>query len=98
MVVDFELGEQAPCIQGHFPAAPVVPGAWLLGKIDLAFSTAYPDCHIVTFSKVKFLAPLLPNERARLVFDYAGEGKTRFVVSVDDKVIVQANAVIAHAA
>lgn len=95
MVVDFELGEQDPCVQGHFPSAPVVPGAWLLAKMDLCFRAAFPEHRICGFSKVKFPAPLVPGELAQLRCDYQGGGKARLQVSVGGRVVVQANATVA---
>jgi 3-hydroxyacyl-[acyl-carrier-protein] dehydratase len=71
MLVDFTLAEQAPCVQGHFPDAPVVPGAWLLAKIDLCLRAHLPTRRLAGFTKVKFVAPLLPDMAAQLDIDIA---------------------------
>lgn len=71
MLVDFTVGEQARCVQGHFPGASVVPGAWLLAKIDLCLRAHLPKRRLAGFTKVKFIAPLLPDMAAQLDIDIA---------------------------
>lgn len=66
---EFSVPPEAPCVQGHFPGAPVVPGAWLLGRVDAAVREAYPGRWPASISKAKFLAPLRPGETARLVLE-----------------------------
>lgn len=69
MLEDFTLDEQEPCVQGHFPGAPLVPGAWLLAKIDLCLRTHLPHRRLTGFSKVKFIAPLTPGMETQLHAD-----------------------------
>lgn len=65
----FIVAADAPCVQGHFPGMPVVPGAWLLGKVHAALLARYPDCRVEGVKKVKFLAPLLPDQPAQIIVD-----------------------------
>ena len=65
----FIVAADAPCVQGHFPGMPVVPGAWLLGKVHAALLVRYPDCRVEAVKKVKFLAPLLPDQPAQICVD-----------------------------
>lgn len=95
MVVDFQLDEQAGCVQGHFPGAPVVPGAWLLAFIDQQVRAALPGQSVAAFGKVKFLAPLRPRQAARLVGDFGNPGKVKFEIRVDDRLVLQASATLA---
>lgn len=69
MLVDFTLDEQERCVQGHFPGTPLVPGAWLLAKIDLCLRAHLPEWRVAGFSKVKFIAPLVPGMAAQLEAD-----------------------------
>lgn len=71
MLVDFTVDEQEHCVQGHFPGAPLVPGAWLLAKIDLCLRAQIPQRRVAGFTKVKFVAPLLPGMAAQLHGDIA---------------------------
>lgn len=48
----------APCIDGHFPGNPIVPGAVLLGFAADALSQE--GWEIAEVTRVKFLRPLRP--------------------------------------
>ena len=65
----FIVAADAPCVQGHFPGMPVVPGAWLLGKVHAVLLARYPECRVEGVRKVKFLAPLLPDQPAQISVD-----------------------------
>lgn len=65
----FIVAADASCVQGHFPDMPVVPGAWLLGKVHAVLLARYPECRVEGVRKVKFLAPLLPNQPAQIQID-----------------------------
>lgn len=65
----FIVADDAPCVQGHFAGMPVVPGAWLLGKVHAVLRARYPDCRVEGVRKVKFLAPLLPDQPAQISVD-----------------------------
>lgn len=65
----FIVAADAPCVQGHFEGMPVVPGAWLLGKVHAVLQARYPDSRVEGVRKVKFLAPLLPEQFARISLD-----------------------------
>lgn len=69
MCESFMVTADAPCVQGHFPGMPVVPGAWLLGKVHAALRVRYPDCRVQGVKKVKFTAPLLPGQPAQISID-----------------------------
>lgn len=69
---EFSVSTEAPCVQGHFPGMPLVPGAWLLGRVDAELRVAYPGWYPAGFKKVKFLAPLAPAQTAQLSFDDSG--------------------------
>lgn len=65
----FTVGASAPCVQGHFPGAPVVPGAWLLARMHAYLGEIYPEYALVEVKKAKFLAPLLPEQRVQISID-----------------------------
>lgn len=69
MSESFIVAADAPCVQGHFPGMPVVPGAWLLGKVHAVLQARYPDCRVEGVKKVKFTAPLLPDQSALISID-----------------------------
>lgn len=65
----FSVAAAAPCVQGHFPGAPVVPGAWLLARMHAYLGELYPEYALVEIKKAKFLAPLLPEQRVQISID-----------------------------
>ena len=69
MSESFMVAADAPYVQGHFPGMPVVPGAWLLSKVHAELLARYPDCRVDGVKKVKFLAPLLPDQPAQICVD-----------------------------
>jgi 3-hydroxymyristoyl/3-hydroxydecanoyl-(acyl carrier protein) dehydratase len=69
-----------PALAGHFPGNPIVPGVIILDAvISAAEEWLGPQLHLRALSLVKFLAPLKPDESARI--DLALRGSTlEFVV------------------
>lgn len=57
----------APCLDGHFPGNPIVPGAVLLGYA--ASALAERGEAIASVSRMKFLCPLLPEQAFAIEVD-----------------------------
>jgi 3-hydroxyacyl-[acyl-carrier-protein] dehydratase len=51
-----------PCLAGHFPANPVVPGVVLLDYARDLLQQWQPTLRLKTLSQVKFLQPLYPEQ------------------------------------
>ncbi len=75
----FEIPEDHPCLPGHFPGQPVVPGVVVLDRVfamieaTLETATTAPSDapHAALLSRVrmpqvKFVQPLLPRQPARI--------------------------------
>lgn len=62
-----------PCLPGHFPGQPLVPGVVVLEHVARALC-AWRQQRLAGIREVKFLAPLFPGERAELQLrDQAGQ-------------------------
>jgi 3-hydroxymyristoyl/3-hydroxydecanoyl-(acyl carrier protein) dehydratase len=56
-----------PCLAGHFPGNPVVPGVLLLERVlRAAEHWLGRECSSVRLPQVKFLQPLLPEQDAMI--------------------------------
>ena len=55
-----------PCLPGHFPGHPVVPGVVLLDHVLQAIEAAHGATGPLRLPQVKFLQPLLPGEAAEV--------------------------------
>ena len=51
-----------PCLPGHFPGHPVVPGVLMLDTVIAALLTRWPDARIAGVPSAKFLRPALPGQ------------------------------------
>ena len=67
-----------PSLPGHFPGRPVVPGVVILDEVAARARELVPG-RLVRLPQVKFLAPLLPGEDARIELD-AQAPRVRFRV------------------
>jgi 3-hydroxyacyl-[acyl-carrier-protein] dehydratase len=70
----FEIAADHPCLPGHFPGQPVVPGVVVLDRVFAAIEAAIDAQHGTLPSRlrlpqVKFVQPLLPRQPARIQLD-----------------------------
>ena len=84
---EFVVPEDHPCLAGHFPGNPLVPAVVILDfVIDLAERWLGPWLRVSGISQAKFLAPLMPTERAE-VFVELEEQTLRFTVRRGDVLV-----------
>lgn len=69
-----------PCLDGHFPGRPVVPGVVLLAQVQAALEALQGPLGALRLPQAKFVRPLLPGEPARVELEPAGAGRWRFRV------------------
>ncbi|EIL96672.1 hydroxymyristoyl-ACP dehydratase [Rhodanobacter sp. 115] len=75
------MPEDHPCLPGHFPGRPLVPGVWLLEQVAQALQ-AWRGERLARIVEAKFLAPLRPAETAELELAERA-GRLRFEIRRD---------------
>lgn len=83
----FSIPADHPCLPGHFPGRPVVPGVVVLDRVFAAIEAAEAvkraeaapsaalgaDRAAVRLPQVKFVQPLLPEQVARIELERMGD-------------------------
>lgn len=74
----FRVAADHPCLPGHFPGRPIVPGVLLLDEAlrAIAAETRLPEP--LRLSRVKFMGPLLPEEPATVMVGEPRNGRLAF--------------------
>ena len=71
-----------PCLPGHFPGQPVVPGVLLLDALAVALADAVPSVRLARLARVKFAAPVLAEQTVLLRWEATAPGRIVFTGSV----------------
>ncbi len=77
-----------PCLAGHFPGRPLVPGVLILELVAKAARDAIGPLRVTSVRAAKFLAPLAPGQSVQIHLDWA-EAQVRFRCECDGRTIAQ---------
>ena len=105
--MSFTIPSDHPCLPGHFPGHPLVPGVVLLdevlarieaelveaGRVEAGHGA--PD--LLRLPQVKFVQPLRPGEAARIELDGAAPRWRFRVLRADGDVLLASGEVVAGA-
>ena len=69
--MQFSIATDHPCLPGHFPGRPLVPGVVVLDRVLAAIEATHGPLGPLRLPQLKFLQPLLPGEEARVELDGA---------------------------
>lgn len=83
----FTVAADHPCLPGHFPGHPLVPGVVLLERAIEAVQAAHGPLSGLRLPQVKFLLPLLPQQEATVELDTLAAGRWRFRVRRGDDLL-----------
>lgn len=90
-MTEFTVAADHPCLPGHFPGRPIVPGVVVLEHVLAAIEAQHGALGPLRMPQVKFLQPLLPEQRAHIAFELLAAADTvprwRFRVLRDDTLI-----------
>ena len=90
MINEFCIKSDHPAIQGHFPGNPVVPGALILEYVMQSVLDNFPhDLKMSGIRSVKFLMPILPDQRFQIEAELCDQAKIDFKVTLDSHVAVR---------
>ena len=65
-MTEFIIPVDHPCLPGHFPGQPIVPGVVVLDRVLAAIEAQHCALGALRMPQVKFLQPLLPEQTARI--------------------------------
>ena len=93
--MSFVIPPDHPCLPGHFPGHPLVPGVVLLDEVVHAIEAGHGPLGPLRLPQVKFMQPLLPGQAARIELE--GEApRWRFrVLREADAALLAAGEVVA---
>jgi len=85
--MQFSIPADHPCLPGHFPGRPIVPGVVLLEQVLDAIESAHgPLAPPLRLPQVKFAQPLLPGEHAEVLLTGAAP-RWRFRIQRGDTLL-----------
>lgn len=83
----FLVNADHACLPGHFPGAPLVPGVVLLEQVALALREWRGE-RLARVLEAKFVAPLLPQQEARIALSEI-HGRVRFEIHRGDDLLAR---------
>lgn len=85
----FRIGSDHPCLPGHFPGRPLVPGVVLLEEVACALR-AWRGQHLGRVVEAKFVAPLVPEREASVTLQAEAAGtQVRFAIHAGAELIAR---------
>lgn len=90
----FQIKKDHPCLVGHFPGNPIVPGVIILDEVASIILQQDGACKITGFSGVKFLQPLLAEQEVTVNLDdkvlaSTGHSKIKFSIYNNAELVAQ---------
>jgi 3-hydroxyacyl-[acyl-carrier-protein] dehydratase len=81
-----DVDPQHPCLPGHFPGHPIVPGVLILARVMKAAALVF-GAPVSAIPVVKFQARLMPQERFTIVLEPGSKDAVKFQVIRGEAVI-----------
>jgi 3-hydroxyacyl-[acyl-carrier-protein] dehydratase len=83
-VGQFAISPGHPCLPGHFPGRPLVPGVLLLEEALALVLPHFPGATLAGLPTVKFSAPVAPGEVVEVLCGDADSGRVGCACQVGD--------------
>lgn len=81
-----------PALPGHFPGRPLVPGVLLLDAALALIAAANPGTAPAGLARVKFLAPIAPDQDVAVRCGASAAGRVPFSCLRDGVVVIEGTA------
>ncbi len=81
----FRIPANHPCLPGHFPGRPVVPGVVLLDEVIAMVAAGHPGQRATGLPRVKFTCPVLPEQDVAVHAAAGPDGRVAFLCRVGDR-------------
>jgi 3-hydroxyacyl-[acyl-carrier-protein] dehydratase len=91
----FAIAPDHPCLPGHFPGRPLVPGVLVLDAAIRALGDSLDGARIAGLPAVKFLGPVLPGETVEICRAAPESGRVRFECRRAGQVALRGTALLA---
>jgi 3-hydroxyacyl-[acyl-carrier-protein] dehydratase len=88
----FSISRDHPCLPGHFPGRPVVPGVVLLQATLTAILRHYSATRVAELDAVRFITPVLPEQEVEIGLTPVGSDLVNFACSVDGRQVARGRA------
>jgi 3-hydroxymyristoyl/3-hydroxydecanoyl-(acyl carrier protein) dehydratase len=86
--VTLAIPPQHPAFAGHFPGAPIVPGALLLDETVRALGGAMAAANVhCEIAAAKFLSVVRPGDELRLEHERGADGSIHFTIRAHDRAV-----------
>ena len=100
MSVLFTINADHPCLAGHFPGNPIVPGVVILDHVMQAIEDLAGTQTSIELAQVKFIQMLLPEQEANIVVEQLSSieamQRYRFKVMRDETMLVSGEIKVPH--
>lgn len=85
----FTIKSNHPCLAGHFPNNPIVPGAVIIDEVVQNIQSQKPNIHSLELVNVKFIQPLKSDTKVQIVWKTKDHNLWQFSCITDDLVITR---------
>jgi 3-hydroxymyristoyl/3-hydroxydecanoyl-(acyl carrier protein) dehydratase len=80
------VAKDHPCLEGHFPGNPIVPGTLILERVIELLEQQFPEIRINEVVTAKFIQPLRPEQSFELSAQLK-PGQISFECAIGDQTI-----------